>query len=161
MKITNEFDTKAITNAFVLSVAIAQKINDKKSDDLLFVGLDEDKDARAKAYDEENGIHGYFNKKSLNFAERVFADENDKRMAMINLLGEYLAAFFKDGKINYKPSEKEFQLDAYEVKISKTEKKTLGRDLYLKLALLPKHGVDFKTGKVIDNEFIFLIDFHD
>ena len=161
MKIIDENNAKEVEDALYTSVAIACILNDAAKDDLLFTELDSRKDIRARAYNEVLGIHGFFNAKTLQFADKEFANSKNKRKSVLLLLAEYLkVASQQDMHLEFKPCQKEFQLNCFELKLNKEGKKILGKDLYLKVALLPKEFI-FETNSVKDNDYYFLIDFHD
>ena len=82
--------------------------------------------------------------------EFMIKELDGDRASLVILLGEYLG-YAANETPTFKQGDKEaMKIDAWEIKISKQAKKTLGRDLYLKIALLP-----------VDNGYRFLIDFHD
>ena len=151
MEIKNLYDRESIKNALFMAVFIAAQNAkagvDKKKDDLLFSEVDKDKDPRARAYNESIRQKGFFNMKTEEF---MIKELDGDRASLVILLGEYLG-YAANETPTFKQGDKEaMKIDAWEIKISKQAKKTLGRDLYLKIALLP-----------VDNGYRFLIDFHD
>ena len=151
MKIKDLYNGESIKDGFYAAVAIAALAQNKYKDDLLFAGVDKDKDSRARAYDEKTGQRGFFNTKTEEFASKMF---NDNRNKLVALLGEYLG-YASNETPTFKQGDKEaMKIDAWEIKISKKSKKILSRDLYLKIALLPSNNG-------VTDDYCFLIDFHD
>ena len=155
MKIIDLHDEEAIKNALYLATFVAAqnaKVGKaKNSDDLLFSEVDKDKDPRARGYNEATGQRGFFNIKTNKFMMEKLGNDRAK---LIFLLGEYLSYAVNETP-TFKQGDKEaMKIDAWEIKISKESKKILGRDLYLKVALLP-------SNKGIADDYCFLIDFHD
>ena len=148
------FDIQDVENALYAAVGAAFFGSDDTEDDLLFAGIDCRKDPRAAFF---------FNEKT-----KLFFEENFKeRKEMVKLLGEMLmTAAPRQGKLTKLfGDDKPSTLDVcYQLKLTQKEKKALGKDLYLKFALIPKELIldDFgKEAGVKDDDYYLIIDFHD
>ena len=103
-----------------------------------------------------------FNDKTAKYCDRTFAGSKKKVLEEISCF----LTVVSDGEATVTPmlaGDIPLKGDCYEIKLTKRGKAVLKKDLYFKAALIPKNGVVVTDNgiKVIDDEYIIVVDFHD
>ena len=151
---------KSKSDGAIILAALYQEAARKEKDDILFAGVD---GGCATIGDTKKGeFKGFFNGKTLEFSKKI-GNHEDLKKSLCDFLK---VASSGGGDFRYSLANGYMgQLDCIIVTLNKKGYKLLGRDLYLKVSIIPKNGVIINwKGEEIgvrDDEYVFLVDFHD